>query len=124
MSQSETRMVRLAMVSAAVLCFLPQTASAAQVTSSIGVGITIDSSGKRPATRTRLIVPGAVTKAVPETSYTWNAAAVSVKRAGFKQARRMEQSPALYWFQAKRQDASFRIAVSVASGRIAKIIRA
>lgn len=113
------------MVPAAVLGFLAQTASAAQVSSAIGVGITIDyvaPSNKRQTNR--LIVPAVVTRTAPRTSYTWNAAAISVKRAGFKQARRIEQSPALYWFQAVRQDASFRIAVSVVSGRVVKIIRA
>ncbi|MBC8038535.1 MAG: hypothetical protein H7X89_15090 [Rhizobiales bacterium] len=113
------------MLSVALLCFLPQAARAAQVASGMGAGITIyyvAPSNSGPTKR--LIVPATVTKTVPANSYTWNAAALSVKGAGFKQPRRMEKSLALYWFQAKRQGAIFRIAVSIASGKVLKVIRA
>ena len=119
-------MIRLAIVGAAILGLLPQTSLAAQVTSSMGVGLIIEDvarSGESQSAR-RLSVSGVVSKAVAPASYTWNAAAISVKRAGFKQPRRVEKLPGLYWFEAKRRGTSFRIAVSILSGRVVKIIGA
>jgi len=91
----------------------------------MGVGLTITPGGVSGQNREplRLFVSALVTKADPANSYTWNAAAISLKRAGFKQLRRVEMLAAVYWFEARRKDASFRIAVSIASGRILKIVR-
>ncbi len=104
---------------------LPQAAEAAQVSSGMGVGLTIAPSytGGENYEHRRVFVSALVTRAVPANSYTWNAAAISVKRAGFKQPRRVEKSPTLYWFYAQKREADFRIAVSIASGRIVKIVR-
>ncbi len=117
-------MAKLA-ITLALTMFLTQTAQAAQTSSGLGVGLTIGASsytGNR-STR-RLVVPAHVTKTEPAWSYTWNAAAISVKGAGFKQPRRIEKARAVYWFQAMREGANFRIAVSIASGKVVKIIRA
>lgn len=110
------------MAASVVLCFLPQAAPAAVQVSSMGVGITIASSAS--GSTKRLIVPAFVTTAAPPTSYTWNAAAISVRARGFKHPRRMEKSAALFWFEARRGGLSFRIAVSIASGKLVKIVPA
>ena len=117
--------MRLAVAWAAVCCFLPQMAGAAQVSSSMGVGLTIElsSAGGGERSTRRQSVFGLVTKDVPKTFYTWNAAAISVKRAGFKEPRRVKKRLSLCWFEAKRQKASFQIAVSMASGKIVKVVR-
>lgn len=125
MSQRRSGLAGLATIWAAFFCLLPQMAGAAQVSSGMGVGITIEyvAPGKsRP--RSKSLGPIAVMKAAPALSYTWNAAALSVKRAGFQQPERVEKSAALYWFQAKRRDGYFRIAVSIASGQIIKVVPA
>ncbi|MGH6854066.1 MAG: hypothetical protein ACREDX_09095 [Aestuariivirga sp.] len=106
-------MARLAVVSGVILCFLGQAAMAGQTSASFQAGITIG----QPARQTLAAPPAAKT-------YTWGAAAISVTDAGFVHARRVEKSPALYWFEAKRGGANFRIAVSLFSGAIVKVIPA
>jgi len=119
------KMQGLALLWAFMLCVLPQAAVAAQVSSSMGVGLIIEPSNISSDDRSvrRLFVSTVVTRAAPAISHTWNAAAISVKRAGFTHPRRLERIVALYWFEAKRREASFRIAVSIASGKIVKIVR-
>jgi len=124
LSQRESGLVRLGTVWTAVLCLLPQTAVAAQVSSGMGVGIIIDDVAPGKSSRSRALGRIAVMKAVPTLTYTWNAAALSVKSAGFQHPRRKEKSPVFYWFEAQRHGGYFRIAVSIASGKVIKIIRA
>ena len=108
-----------------VLSLLPQGAGAGQVTAGMSVGLTIAPSavGEKAGAR-QLVVPAFVTRIAPANSYTWNAAAISVKSAGFSLPRRVRRSPDLYWFSAKQGSESFRIAVSILSGRVMKVIRA
>ncbi len=115
----------LAFASTVILCISVQLAGAAQISSGMGVGLTIEPSSAGGGERSirKQSVLGLVTKDVPETIYTWNAAAISLKRAGFKESRRMEKQLSLYWFEAKREKTSFRIAVSMASGKIVKVVR-
>ena len=60
----------------------------------------------------------------PAATYTWGAAAISLLRAGFENPARMSKSGTLYWFEASRGGTDFRIAVSIASGKIIKVIPA
>ncbi len=124
MLSARSEIIKLAVVWA-VLCLLPQMAEAAQVSSGMGVGLTIQpsSAGSEERSVRKQSVIGLVTKDVPETFYTWNAAAISVKRAGFKEPRRMKKQLSLYWFEAKRQETSFQVAVSMASGKIVRVVR-
>ena len=57
-------------------------------------------------------------------TYTWGAAAISVTHAGFGNPRRGERSDTLYWFTAERGGNSYRVAVSISSGVIVKVIPA
>ena len=109
-------------VAMVALSLLPQAAGAAQVTSGVSVGLTIEPSGGHSGVR-RLIFPAFVTKVAPSTRFTWNAAAISVKEAGFSQPRRANKS-SLYWFYAKQRGDSFRVAVSIVSGKVIKVIPA
>jgi hypothetical protein len=56
--------------------------------------------------------------------YTWGAAAISVRAAGFANLRRLQRSETLYWFQAEREGRNYRVAVSVIGGSIKKTIPA
>ena len=105
-------MARLAMVSAVMIGLLPSGAMAGQTSSSFTVGITIGG-GKQQAARV-----------LPSKTYTWGAAAISVRAAGFANPRRVEKSDTLYWFAAERGRDRFRIAVSVFSGAVVKVIPA
>ena len=105
-------MVRLAMV-AGFVCLLTGPATAGQASAGFTAGITIGDAGTR-ATQT----------IVRAKRYTWGAASISVSRAGFDEPQRMEKSGALYWFKARRGAAAFRIAVSVSSGQVVKVIPA
>ncbi|MBC8038533.1 MAG: hypothetical protein H7X89_15080 [Rhizobiales bacterium] len=105
-------MVRFAMVSGVILCLLPSPTLAGQASASFQAGITIGGNGSRS------------TVAAPVKRYTWGAAGISVNRAGFNDPRRIERSDTLYWFKAKRGGDSFRIAVSISSGAIVKVMPA
>ena len=105
-------MARFAVVSGVILCLLPQAAMAGQASASFQVGIRIGKAEGR-----------AVPLTAPVKSYTWGAAAISVTEAGFEPTQRMEKSAGLYWFEAKRGLANFRIAVSIRSGEVVKIVR-
>ena len=104
-------MVRLAMVSAAVLGLSQGAAWAGQASASFQVGITIG--GSR-----------VIQAATPVKTYTRGAAAISVNRAGFDNPRIVEKSDTIYWFKARRGGSSFRIAVSIFSGAVVKVIPA
>ena len=86
---------------------------AGQTSASFNVGITIGGGTRTPvksAKRLRL--------------YTWNAAAISVQQAGFDNPVRMTRTDSLYWFGAERGGSRFRIAVSVTSGAVVRVIPA
>lgn len=103
---------RLALLT--VVCGIAaSTAWGAQVSSSFQVGITIGGMKQK----TMLAPPRAKT-------YTWGAAAVSVKLAGFEAPRRVERSDTLYWFIASKGGGRFRVAVSITSGAVVKVIPA
>ncbi len=106
-------MARLAAVSAVVLGLWPLAALAGQTSASFQVGITIGGGGSSSA-RT---VASAKT-------YTWGAALISVNRAGFDKPERLERSDTFYWFRAERSGEHFRIAVSIASGKVVKVLPA
>ncbi len=104
-------MVRLAMVSGVVLCLLSPATLAGQASASFQAGVTIGGGGNRA-------IPAAPKK------YTWGAAVISVNRAGFDNPQRAERSDTLYWFKAERGGDSFRIAVSIFSGKVIKVVPA
>ena len=86
-------------------------AGAGQSSASFTVGVTIIEPGSRavhPAAR-------------PAVNLTWNAAAISVRKAGYLRPARLVAADGLYWFEAERGGRRYRIAVSVASGGIEKI---
>jgi hypothetical protein len=60
----------------------------------------------------------------PKHRYTCGGGAVSLMRAGYGDLRRIEASGEVYWFAAERAGALFRVAVEIATGRIAAVIRA
>jgi hypothetical protein len=105
-------MVRQAAVMAALFGVWAANVQAGQASASFQVGITIGSAKIKVATRL-------VTR-----SYTWGAAAISVKLAGFAAPRRIERSDELYWFIARKGAGQYRVAVSIASGAIVKVIPA
>jgi hypothetical protein len=84
---------------------------AGQASALFQAGITIGNGGGRNAAR-------------PFKTYTWGAALISLNRAGFKHPTRVEKSDTLYWFKAKRGGNSFRIAVSISSGAIMRVVPA
>ncbi len=89
-------------------------AEAGQASSSFSVGITIG--GARAPAR-----PQPSAQAL---KYTWNAAAISVRRAGFEAVERLEAGAGVYWFRAERQGRRYRVAVSVTSGEIVTVTAA
>ncbi len=106
-------MVRRAALLMVVCGVMSSTAGGAQVSSSFQVGITIGGAKQKA-----MIAPSKAK------TYTWGAAAVSLKLAGFEAPRRMERSDTLYWFIAKKGGGRFRVAVSITSGAIVKVIPA
>lgn len=88
-------------------------AEAKQASGTFSVGITIGG-GRGPV---RPSPPQAL-------KYTWSAAAISVRRAGFKAVARLAAGQNVYWFSAQREGRRYRIAVSVATGRIVTITAA
>jgi hypothetical protein len=107
-------MVRVAMVSAVLLGLSPYAALAGQASASFQVGIVIGGGEGRSIQRA----------AASANTYTWGAALISVNRAGFDAPQRVEKSDTLYWFTAKRDGASFRIAVSISSGKVMRVLPA
>jgi hypothetical protein len=88
----------------------PAMALAGQASASFQVGIIIGGGNHsaRPAQPTK--------------TYTWGAAVISLNRAGFDAAQRVEKSDTLYWFTAKRDGYSFRVAVSITSGKVMRVL--
>jgi hypothetical protein len=105
-------MVRLAAVSAAMLSLSPAAAVAGQAAASFQVGIIIGGDGQ------------AVRSTPASKTYTWGAAAISVNRAGFHAPEPLEKSDTLYWFTANRGGNSFRVAVSISSGKVTIVLPA
>ena len=106
-------MVRRIAVVAVICGALAPAAEGAQVSSSFQVGITIGGARQKA-----LLAPA------PVLTFTWGAAAVSLRRAGFEAPQRVERSDTLYWFIARKDGGQFRVAVSIASGAIVKVIPA
>ena len=103
-------MLRLAVAASILVGLSSASALAGQASATFQVGITIGGCAR------------SVQAAVALKTYTWGAALISVNRAGFGEPQRLEKSDTLYWFRAKRKGGSFRVAVSVASGKIIKIL--
>ena len=106
-------MARSGLLLGLILGLLPSLAMAGTTSSKFSVGITIGEGGN-----------AAKQAAVPATTYTWGAAAISVKRAGFENLRQVERSETLYWFAGERAGGSYRIAISIVSGEVVKVIPA
>ena len=104
-------MVRLAAFSGLVLSLLASGADAGQASGGFTAGIVIG--GGATAAR-----------AAPAMTYTWGAAAISARQAGFDNLQRIERSDALYWFTGERGGGNYRIAVSIYSGEVMKVIPA
>jgi hypothetical protein len=95
-------------VATAIAIGLPiSAAEAGQASGSFQVGVTIGAPKQQ--------------QHVSDATYTWGAAAISVKRAGFEELARIERSGTLYWFSATRDGVRYRIAVSVTNGAIVGI---
>ena len=105
-------MVRLTLVLIALTGLCPSCALASQASTSFQVGIIIGGDKKRTTQA-----------AVPVKTYTWGAAVISVSRAGFDKPRRLKKSDMLYWFEASRGGNMFKIAVSISSGKVVKVLR-
>lgn len=106
-------MVRLAVVSTAILGLWTCAALAGQASASFQVGIKIGGRAEQ-----------AVKAAIPLKTYTWGAAVISVNRAGFNRPRRLAKSDTLYWFEATRGGSIFKVAVSISSGKVVKVLPA
>jgi len=109
-------MVRLAAAFGLSIWFLASAAMAGQTSASFAVGIVIGG----PQTRSAAAPP---TQSQSK-RYTWGAAAISLKTAGFADMRRISRSGRLYWFAAVRDGRAYRIAVSVTTGAVVKVIPA
>lgn len=55
-------------------------------------------------------------------TYTRNAAAISVRNAGFDSVLQAGSSDGIYWFRAERNGRTYRVAVSIATGNILDVI--
>jgi hypothetical protein len=108
-------MVRLVAVSLTFLSLLTVAAEAGTASARFSVGITITGSGTSQR---------AASAPVPAITYTWGAAAISARHAGFAKLQRVERSGTLYWFAAEKDGALYRIAISIHSGAIVKVIPA
>jgi hypothetical protein len=113
-------MVRALLAAGIVMSLLAAPVSAGQTSASFHVGITILPPGAKVASQR----PAKAARPKVVRSYTWGAAAVSVSRAGFGAARRANREGSVYWFVAQRGSERFRVAVSVTSGAIVKVISA
>ena len=106
-------MVRTMVLLGIACCLLTPVAMAGQSSGNFKVGITIGGVKARAAAA-----------AVPGRAFTWGAATVSVRKAGFDNPQRVAKSGALYWFAAERAGNAYRIAVSISSGQVVKVIPA
>ena len=90
-------------------------ALASEASTSFGVGITITGNADR--------TPSMVAPASSRwRQYTWGAAEVSLLRAGYSRPLRGRSTGKLYWFLAERGGTRFRVAVSMTSGEIVKVM--
>ena len=105
-------MARLAVVLAVMIGLMSSESLAGQASASFSVGITIGR-GNRPKQAV-----------VPVSTFTWGAAAISVRRKGFHVLRRLQKSDRLYWFAANRNGSMFKVAVLISTGVILKVIPA
>jgi hypothetical protein len=106
-------MLRRGLTSGLVLWLSAAAATAAQVSASFTVGVVIGGkAGHRPQ------------RIAPRKTYTWGAAEISVRRAGFASPQRTGKSDLIYWFTAEKAGASYRIAVAIDSGRIVEVVPA
>lgn len=105
-------MWRMGLLMIGVLLLAAGEAHAGHASSSFSVGIRIG-----PAAEGSL--PQAQTTAI---TYTRGAAAISVRRAGFDAPVAAGRSKDLYWFTATRGGAHFRVAVSISSGRVVRVL--
>lgn len=107
--------VRLLALSLIMLLALPPgSGRAGQASASFTVGLVIgkpQGRAPRPAFSLRR-------------TYTWNAAAISVRLAGYRTPVRLKAAAGAYWFLAERGGRRFRIAVSTATGAILMTARA
>ncbi len=102
-------MARLPVAVGIVLCLLQAEGLAAAAQGAFTVGIVI---GK--------VKPPKPPKP-PKLRYTWGAAAISLTRAGYDNPCRIAAAGDVYWFEAQRAGARFRVAVWIATGRIAAV---
>ena len=108
-------MARLAVVSLAFLSLMTVAVEAGTASARFSVGITITGSGTAQKV---------ASAPEPTITYTWGAAAISAGHAGFAKLHRVQRSDTLYWFAAEKDGALYRVAVSVHSGAIVKVIPA
>jgi hypothetical protein len=87
---------------------------AAQSGDGFSVGVIIRGKGKKPKGHNI---------GESRSSYTWNAAGISVSRARFTQVIKAHLSAGSYWFTAHRQGQWYTVAVSRHSGRILRVTR-
>jgi hypothetical protein len=105
-------MGRLSGVVAVVWGLFALPAEAGQASATFRVGITIGNPDRSQAG-----------KPVIKT-YTWNAAAISVTKAGYQNPERLEAEPGVYWFVARKDGQRYRIGVSKTTGRIVEVTSA
>ena len=111
-------MVRLAAACSLSIWFLASTAMAGQTSASFAVGIVIGGPQTKSAAAAAAPAPSQAKR------YTWGAATISLKSAGFADMRRISRSGRLYWFAAVRDGRAYRVAVSIATGAVVKVIPA
>ena len=100
-------MARLPVVAGIILCLLQAEGLAGTARGAFTVGIVIGQARAAPV-KSKL-------------RYTWGAAAISLRRAGYENPRRIAAAGDVYWFEARRAGARFRVAVWIATGRIAAV---
>lgn len=105
-------MWRTGLLMIGVLLFAVSEVRAGQASSSFSVGIRIGPSEDESLLQ-------AQTTAM---TYTRGAAAISVRRAGFDAPVATGRSKDLYWFTATRGGERFRVAVSIFSGQIVRVL--
>jgi hypothetical protein len=106
-------MVRYGLAGVLFLVLCATATWAGQASATFTVGITIGGkAGHRPQ------------EAVHRKIYTWGAAEITLRRAGFTDLQHAQQSSSLYWFMASKAGASYRVSVSIDSGQIIEIIPA
>lgn len=103
-------MARLIVLVLCFGCWLHSAALAGQASGGFSVGLRIGGP------------ESAAEKSLSGKTFTWGAAAVSVRRAGFEGAAQLRKSESVYWFAARRGGAAYRVAVSALSGDIVEVL--